>query len=49
MTDKIYGNGMYTYLEVEDDGPYETKYNRGFAIGNVGYIDIYKFNLKQKM
>ena len=39
---------VYTNLEVENDGPYETKYNRGLAIGNVGYVDIYKFDLKNK-
>ena len=39
---------VYTNLEVENDGPYETKYNRGFAIGNVRYVNIYKFDLKKK-
>ena len=41
-------DGWRSYLEVEDDGPYEAQYHRGSPIHQVGGIDVNELYLKRE-
>lgn len=39
---------LHHYLEVEDDGPDQTKDDGWPSVCDVGGVNVYKFDLKQK-